>query len=63
MNIAAQVSVGSRDLVLENGPDVMNSSDEEPRQKSTEKNWKESTWEESRHLFFFPNRRWQDKKL
>jgi hypothetical protein len=29
MNIAAQVSVGSRDLVLENGPDVMNSSDEE----------------------------------
>jgi hypothetical protein len=29
MNIAAQVSVGSRDLVLENGPDVMKSSDED----------------------------------
>jgi hypothetical protein len=29
MNIAAQVSTGRRDLVLENGPDTMNSSDEE----------------------------------
>jgi hypothetical protein len=29
MNTAAQVSVGSRNLVLENGPDVMNSSDED----------------------------------
>jgi hypothetical protein len=29
MNIAAQVSVGSRDLVKEDGPDTMNSSDEE----------------------------------
>jgi hypothetical protein len=29
MNIAAQASTGSRDLVLENGPDKMNSSDEE----------------------------------
>jgi hypothetical protein len=29
MNIAAQVSTGGRDLVLENGPDTMNSSDEE----------------------------------
>jgi hypothetical protein len=29
MNAAAQVSVGSRDLVLENGPDTMNSNDEE----------------------------------
>jgi hypothetical protein len=29
MNIAAQVSVGSRVLVQENGPDVMNSSDED----------------------------------
>jgi hypothetical protein len=29
MNTAAQVSVGSRDLVLENGPDTMNSSDED----------------------------------
>jgi hypothetical protein len=29
MNTAAQVSVGSRDYVLENGPDVMNSSDED----------------------------------
>jgi hypothetical protein len=29
MNTAAQVSVGSPDLVLENGPDVMNSDDED----------------------------------
>jgi hypothetical protein len=29
MNIAAQVSTGGRDLVLENGPDMMNSSDDE----------------------------------
>jgi hypothetical protein len=29
MNIAAQVSVGSRDLDKEDGPDTMNSSDEE----------------------------------
>jgi hypothetical protein len=29
MNIAAQISTGSRDMVLDNGPDVMNSSDEE----------------------------------
>jgi hypothetical protein len=29
LNIAAQVSVGSRDLVLENGPDAMNSCDED----------------------------------
>jgi hypothetical protein len=29
MNIAAQVSVGSRDLVREDGPDTMNSSDED----------------------------------
>jgi hypothetical protein len=38
MNVAAQVSVGSRDLVLENGPDVMNSSDEEsPTEEHGEK--------------------------
>jgi hypothetical protein len=29
MNTAAPISVGSRDLVLENGPDVSNSSDED----------------------------------
>jgi hypothetical protein len=29
LSTAAQVSVGSRDFVLENGPDVMNSSDED----------------------------------
>jgi hypothetical protein len=29
MNIAAQTSVGGRDLILENGPDTMNSDDEE----------------------------------
>jgi hypothetical protein len=32
-NTAAQVSVGSRDLVLEDGPDTMNSSDEESPKK------------------------------
>jgi hypothetical protein len=29
LSTAAQVSVGSRDLVLENGPDIMNSSDKD----------------------------------
>jgi hypothetical protein len=29
LNIAAQISVGNREFVLENGPDVMNSSDED----------------------------------
>jgi hypothetical protein len=32
LNTAAQVSVGSRDFVLENGPDVMNSSVEDSPQ-------------------------------
>jgi hypothetical protein len=31
LNTAAQVSVGSRDLVLENGPDTMSSSDEDSK--------------------------------
>jgi hypothetical protein len=33
LSTAAQVSVGSRDYVLENGPDVMNSSDEDSPQE------------------------------
>jgi hypothetical protein len=33
LSIAAQVSVGSRDYVLETGPDVMNSSDEDSPQE------------------------------
>jgi hypothetical protein len=37
LSTAAQVSVGSRDYVLENGPDVMNSSDEDsPQEESGE---------------------------
>jgi hypothetical protein len=32
LNTAAQVSVGSRDFVLEDGPDIMNSSDEDSPQ-------------------------------